>query len=201
MQLQTLNLDFNTSLTTFQESCFSCMPNLKHLSVCATRISNLWTTSAALSKLSSLIELRFQNCLCCKNTGPCPISSARRTQDDNWVGYYDNISVQASSRHSLLLNQHYSYSEEILQDASVINDASFTEDSHWPREDFSEDYEGDAPSYYQELSFPDFLSNALHNFDLLNNDVVSCKVFLQEIIFLYRGNVKIYLSMDQQSTL
>ncbi|KAL2926682.1 Leucine-rich repeat-containing protein 9, partial [Bienertia sinuspersici] len=151
MRLQTLNLDFNTSLTTSQASCFSCMPNLEHLSVCATRISNLWTTATALSKLPSLVELRFQNCLCCNNTGPCPKSSAQRTQDDNWIGSYDHSFVRASSRPGLLLSHHGSYSEDILQDTSV------TEDSYWPREDFSEDYDVDAPSHHQELSFPELL--------------------------------------------
>lgn len=64
MQMHTLNLDFSTSLSSFQESCFTCMPKLRVLSLCETRISNLWTTSAALNKLTSLIELRFQNSLC-----------------------------------------------------------------------------------------------------------------------------------------
>lgn len=62
--MQMLNLDFSASLNSFQGSCFTCMPNLKCLSLCETRISNLWTTSAALAKLPSLIELRFQNSLC-----------------------------------------------------------------------------------------------------------------------------------------
>ncbi|KAL4644685.1 hypothetical protein ACB092_02G182300 [Castanea dentata] len=55
------------------------MPNLMHLSMCETRVANLWTTTAALSKLPSLVELRFQNCLCCKDTGPCPASSGEKT--------------------------------------------------------------------------------------------------------------------------
>ncbi|OMO56539.1 hypothetical protein CCACVL1_26470 [Corchorus capsularis] len=71
MQLDTLNLDFCTSLTTLQKDCFSCMPNLMRLSMCETRVANLWTTTAVLAKLPSLLELRFQNCLCCKDTGPC----------------------------------------------------------------------------------------------------------------------------------
>ncbi|XP_058080364.1 protein DWD HYPERSENSITIVE TO UV-B 1 isoform X2 [Magnolia sinica] len=75
MQLHTLNLDFSISLTSFREGCFSCMPNLVRLSLCETRVTNLWTTSAALSKLPSLAELRFQNCLCCEDTRPCPTSS------------------------------------------------------------------------------------------------------------------------------
>jgi hypothetical protein len=78
MRLHTLNLDFCTSLTGLQKDCFSCMPNLMRLSMCETRVANLWTTTAALSKLPSLVELRFQNCLCCKDTGPCPASSGEK---------------------------------------------------------------------------------------------------------------------------
>ena len=72
MRLRKLNLDFCASLSSMHKDCFSHMPNLRHLSMCGTRISNLWTTIAALSKLHLLIELRFQNCLCCEDTGPCP---------------------------------------------------------------------------------------------------------------------------------
>ncbi|CAL9149048.1 unnamed protein product [Musa hybrid cultivar] len=74
MQLHTLNLDFSVHLISFHISCFSCMPKLMRLSMCETRVANLWMTSAALSKLCSLAELRFQNCLCCYDTGPCPAS-------------------------------------------------------------------------------------------------------------------------------
>ena len=69
MQLHTLNLDFSSSLTSFQEDCFRCMPNLMCLSMCETRISDLWTTVAALSKLPSLVELRFQYWLFGNNVG------------------------------------------------------------------------------------------------------------------------------------
>ncbi|KAL7002880.1 hypothetical protein U1Q18_004039 [Sarracenia purpurea var. burkii] len=79
VQLRTLNLDFSSSLSCFREDCFSCMPNLKCLSLCETRIANLWTTSSALSKLPSLVELRFQKCLCCDDTGPCPASSGGKS--------------------------------------------------------------------------------------------------------------------------
>ncbi|XP_047311266.1 uncharacterized protein LOC124914710 [Impatiens glandulifera] len=75
-KLHTLNLDFCTSLTILEKDCFACMPNLSRLSMCETRVSNIWTTSAALYKLHSLVELRFQNCLCCKGTAPCPVSSS-----------------------------------------------------------------------------------------------------------------------------
>ncbi|KAL7189861.1 hypothetical protein ACSBR1_039485 [Camellia fascicularis] len=81
-QLHTLNLDFCTSLTSMQKDCFACLPNLKRLSMCERRVADLWTTSAALSKIPSLVELRFQNCLCCKGTGPCPVSSSAITDLD-----------------------------------------------------------------------------------------------------------------------
>lgn len=54
------------------------MPNLMRLSMCETRVVDLWTTTAALLKLPSLVELRFQNCLCCKDTGPCPASFGKK---------------------------------------------------------------------------------------------------------------------------
>lgn len=72
--LHTLNLDFCASLTSLQKDSFACLPNLMRLSMCETGVNNLWMTSAALSKLTSLVELRFQNCTCCKGTGPCPVS-------------------------------------------------------------------------------------------------------------------------------
>lgn len=79
MQMHTLNLDFCTSLTSLEKDCFACMPKLMRLSMCETRVSNLWTTTAALAKLPSLVELRFQNCLCCKDTRPCSASSNEQT--------------------------------------------------------------------------------------------------------------------------
>ncbi|KAK8700183.1 hypothetical protein V6N13_018586 [Hibiscus sabdariffa] len=75
MWLHSLNLDYSTTLSSFREDCFSCMPNLMCLSMCETRISNLWTTIAALSKLHSLVELRFQNWLCCNDVGSSGSSS------------------------------------------------------------------------------------------------------------------------------
>lgn len=69
MHMHTLNLDFSSSLTSFDEDCFNCMPNLRCLSMCETRITNLWTTVAALSKLPSLVELRFQYWQYCSDSG------------------------------------------------------------------------------------------------------------------------------------
>lgn len=79
--MHTLNLDFSASLTSFGKDCFTHMPNLKCLSLCETKISNLWTTSATLAKLPSLIELRFQSCLCCNNTKACPRSFGEKPDE------------------------------------------------------------------------------------------------------------------------
>ncbi|KAL0356894.1 UNVERIFIED_CONTAM: Snakin-1 [Sesamum calycinum] len=81
VRTHTLNLDFSASLTSFREDCFSCMPNLRFLSLCETRITNLWTTSAALSKLPSLVELRFQNCLYCTEVGYSSASSGNKASE------------------------------------------------------------------------------------------------------------------------
>ncbi|GAY50225.1 hypothetical protein CUMW_125000 [Citrus unshiu] len=80
MHLNTLSLDFCSSLASLHEDCFSCMPYLMCLSMCETRIVNLWTTTAAISKLPYLMELRFQMCLCCKDTGPCRASLDAKNQ-------------------------------------------------------------------------------------------------------------------------
>ncbi|XP_031110213.1 uncharacterized protein LOC116014320 isoform X2 [Ipomoea triloba] len=75
MQLHTLNLDFCSSLVSLEKDCFANMPKLTCLSMCGTRVADLWTTSTALSRLTCLAELRFQNCICCKDTGMCLASS------------------------------------------------------------------------------------------------------------------------------
>ncbi|KAK1410303.1 hypothetical protein QVD17_36838 [Tagetes erecta] len=79
MHMHTLNMDFCTALSSMEKDCFTYMPNLIRLSMCATRVSNLWTTVAALLKLPSLLELRFQNCLCCKDTSPCHLKDVNTT--------------------------------------------------------------------------------------------------------------------------
>jgi len=76
-QLQKLNLDYCSSLTRLHKDCFPQMPNLVQLSICGSRLADLWTTTAALSILPSLVQLRFQNCSCCEDTGPCPAHKRR----------------------------------------------------------------------------------------------------------------------------
>ncbi|XP_024965415.1 uncharacterized protein LOC112505706 isoform X1 [Cynara cardunculus var. scolymus] len=90
MHMRTLNLDFSASLTSFGKDCFACMPNLKCLSLCETKVSNLWTTSASLAKLPSLVELRFQSCLCCDDTRACPRSFGAKADESTSSGHLDH---------------------------------------------------------------------------------------------------------------
>lgn len=123
IRLQTLNLDFCTALTSLQQDCFSFMPNLLCLSMCETRITNLWTTSAALLKLPSLKELRFQNCLCCKDTGPCP-SSGEKT---SFHGIESQLSLccygEAQSTDSGDATFHSSNASETVRDLLCMDDS------------------------------------------------------------------------------
>lgn len=57
IHLRSLNLDFSSSLTSLRKDCFTCMPNLNCLSLCETRIANLWTTSSALLKLDCIFAV------------------------------------------------------------------------------------------------------------------------------------------------
>ncbi|GJP50293.1 hypothetical protein CLOM_g9428 [Closterium sp. NIES-68] len=67
-RLRSLVLDHNPAITCLPDGCFANAPALTSLSLCATGISNLWTTVAALAKLPLLKQLRFQRCLCCRGT-------------------------------------------------------------------------------------------------------------------------------------
>ncbi|XP_076889569.1 protein DWD HYPERSENSITIVE TO UV-B 1-like [Bidens hawaiensis] len=96
MHLHTLNMDFCTSLSTMEKDCFTHMPNLIRLSMCATRVSNLWTTVAALLKLPALLELRFQNCLCCKDTSPCHLKDVNTNKTSSNMpieGYFGKLHI------------------------------------------------------------------------------------------------------------
>ncbi|CAI5465242.1 unnamed protein product [Closterium sp. Yama58-4] len=71
-RLRSLVLDHNPAITCLPDGCFSNAPSLTSLSLCATGISNLWTTVAALAKLPLLRQLRFQRCMCCRgDTSAC----------------------------------------------------------------------------------------------------------------------------------
>lgn len=141
MHLHTLNLDFCTSLTSFHEDCFSCMPNLMRLSMCETRISNLWTTTAALSKLPSLKESRFQNCLCCKHTGACPALSGENADGDLTSVSGADITDQASA------------ADERVKDS----------ENHHRYKNFSDTCAVELSSYLQRMNLLELSSDALPN--------------------------------------
>lgn len=155
MHLHNLNLDFSISLTSFNEECFTCMPKLMRLSMCETRIVNLWTTSAALSKLPSLVELRFQNCLCCNDTASCPTSTIDEANylsgDVSGSDHLDSLSqeLRYSRREGMLSNSYFVH--------SLVNHAlqeSATEDS-------SDDSEVDFSSHQQRTGLEELLSDVL----------------------------------------
>lgn len=142
MQIHTLNLDFSSSLTSFQEDCFACMPNLMRLSMCETRISNLWTTTAALSKLPSLVELRFQNWLCCNDSGSCFVSSSVKSNRKTDSGfpktnpYIGGLSVDLRE----LLDQNSS-TEQVLRNMVSLSELIVNNDVQSMSEDSSDDSE------------------------------------------------------------
>ncbi|KAK7280288.1 hypothetical protein RJT34_25350 [Clitoria ternatea] len=137
MHLHTLNLDFSSSLTSFLEDCFSCMPSLMRLSMCETRITNLWTTVAALSKLPSLIELRFQYWQYCNDAGTSFISSGGKSDGTADFGLLDRIPFIGESCIDTTeltdpifnaedpLRNFYSFDEVINHDVqSIVEDSS-----------------------------------------------------------------------------
>ncbi|KAL8124975.1 hypothetical protein AgCh_012594 [Apium graveolens] len=118
MHTHTLNLDLCTSLATLEKTCFACMPKLMRVSMCGTRVANLWTTTAALAKLPSLVELRFQNCLCCKDTGPCSASLNERKSFHAYDSLASDVEVQniASVLDSPTNSAAKSFSTDLSQD-------------------------------------------------------------------------------------
>ncbi|KAM7482443.1 hypothetical protein LguiB_007026 [Lonicera macranthoides] len=144
MQIHTLSLDFSASLTTFREDCFTCMPNLKCLSLCETRVANLWTTSAALAKLSSLVQLRFQN--------------------------YNTDSGHLNSRHLHIealpfdgeetLNQ-YLYAEDELTDLFPLDNYDSGHEIQSMLEDSSDDSEVDFSRHHHDFILAELFSDVL----------------------------------------
>ncbi|KAJ0010546.1 hypothetical protein Pint_33754 [Pistacia integerrima] len=140
MQLHTLNLDYSNSLSSFKEDCFTCMPNLMCLSMCETRVSNLWTTVAALSKLPSLVELRFQNWFCCNDA----THSSGSTDQDDKTDFF-----------------HLSSSSSI----GVLNNVVTNRDTQISIEDSSDDSEMDFSSQQHEYDYMDLFSNVAPQMD------------------------------------
>uniref|UniRef100_A0A2P2JHT1 Uncharacterized protein LOC105108772 n=1 Tax=Rhizophora mucronata TaxID=61149 RepID=A0A2P2JHT1_RHIMU len=159
-RIRVLNLDFSTSLTSFREDCFTSMPNLICLSMCETKVSNLWTTIAALSKLSSLVELRFQRWVCCNET-PSSSGSLTATLDDqldfdkpNTCLPIANLSFGIDERTDLHLGD-----EEVLSNMFSLSDVTINYEVHSMIEDSSDDSDMDFSSYPQEFHYTEPLSD------------------------------------------
>lgn len=171
-QLQSLNLDFSASLTSFREECFACMPNVKFLSLCETRITNLWTTCAALSKLPCLTELRFQNCLCLDISGRCTSSSGEKTHRGIYLGPLDGgVYAEELVSNNEVTDQHLNAEEEDI----IIDDINFDQ-STW--EYSSDDSEVDFSSNHQDGGMDDIPDSSSWN-ELVNlqHQVLTCPLF------------------------
>lgn len=163
MRLHSLNLDFCTSLSGLQKDCFSCMPNLMRLSMCETRIANLWTTAAALSKLPSLAELRFQNCLCCKDTGPCPALSGDKTRIHTPertplnMGHYCEVPSTDTGEAAC----HVWGTKETVRNLHCLDDSKINCEIQSMTDDFSDKNEIKLSSYLKEMCLLEVSSTTL----------------------------------------
>jgi hypothetical protein len=169
MRIHTLNLDFSTSLTSFREDCFTCMPNLTCLSLCETRITNLWTTIAALSKLPCLVELRFQKWLCRNDAGPSAASSDGKLNDKiDFSQPKSTPYIRESSVDIGVLTDYNSSTEEALRNLFSSDDVAINQEAQSMIDDSSDDSDVDFSSHQQEYGYRELLFNA---FSGLNGQV------------------------------
>lgn len=146
VHMHTLNLDFSSSLSGFREDCFSCMPNLRLLSLCDTRITNLWTTSAALAKLPSLDELRFQNCLYRSDAGAGDPSALSSNEGIGLVHTDLGLCIELpSSSDEVLPHLQLNFHDEDLDDYDMVPDIRITNDES------SDDSEVDFSGHHQDF--------------------------------------------------
>lgn len=150
-RMHTLNLDFSASLTNFREDCFTCMPNLKFLSLCETRITNLWTTTAALAKLPSLVELRFQYFL---QDDEARKHAASDRRNDYWDSDHMETSIHDEAPSVSGENSMYRLFNEEDQ---YLNNTDMNLDVSSETEDSSDDSEVDFSSQDRETSFMELL--------------------------------------------
>ncbi|XP_004496902.1 protein DWD HYPERSENSITIVE TO UV-B 1 isoform X1 [Cicer arietinum] len=149
MHMHTLNLDFSSSLTSFQEDCFNCMPNLMCLSMCETRITNLWTTVAALSKLPSLVELRFQFWQYCNDAGTSFTSSSGKSDATADFSLLDRVPFIGESCIDTreLTNSNFSF-EDPIRNFYSFDEEIMSDDVQSMVEDLSNDSEIDLPNHH-----------------------------------------------------
>lgn len=186
MHMHTLNLDFSSSLTSFQEDCFNCMPNLMCLSMCDTRITNLWTTVAALSKLPSLVELRFQYWQYCNDAGTSFNSSSGKSDGSADFRLLDRVPfIGESCTDTRELTYSTFSAEDPLRNFYSFDEEVISHDVQSMVEDSSDDSEIDFTSHHHR----NWLSDVFPRWNLqvpLQSEVVHLPFFMQ-IYFLHSG--------------
>lgn len=185
MHMHTLNLDFSSSLTSFQEDCFNCMPNLMRLSMCDTRITNLWTTVAALSKLPSLIELRFQYWQYCNDAGTSFISCSGKSDDTTDFSLLDRIPFigEPFTSTTELTDPNFN-SEDPLRNFYSLDEEIINHDVQSMVEDSSDDSEVDFTSRHDRYWLSDVFPGWSSEVPLLH-EVVNLATFSLLVDFLY----------------
>lgn len=181
--MHTLNLDFSSSLTSFQEDCFNCMPNLMCLSMCETRITNLWTTVAALSKLPSLVELRFQFWQYCNDAGTSFTSSSGKSDATADFSLLDRVPFIGESCIDTreLTNSNFSF-EDPIRNFYSFDEEIMSDDVQSMVEDLSNDSEIDLPNHHDR----NWLSDVFPRWNLqmpLQSEVANL-LFILKIYFL-----------------
>lgn len=176
VHMHTLNLDFSASLSGFRENCFSHMPYLRFLSLCGTAITNLWTTTAALTKLPSLVELRFQNCSYCNDVGYSSASSGN-----------EGTQMELSHCIELLPPSDELFSHIQLNiDGEDLDDYDMTPDIGSTSYDSSDDSELDFSGQQQTFHPMEFLPGpiALSELADLENEVLLVSYFNVFLFFI-----------------
>jgi hypothetical protein len=138
--------------------------------MCETRITNLWTTIAALSKLPSLVELRFQNWLCCNDAGSSAASSDGRSDKNTDVSQPKSAPyIGASSVEIGILANYNSSTNEVLENLFSLDDVVINDEVQSMIEDSSDDdSDVDFSSHQKEYGYSELLSNV---FPRLNGQV------------------------------
>lgn len=179
LRMHTLNLDFSASLTSFREDCFSCMPSLKFLSLCETKISNLWTTSAALANLPSLVELRFQNCLYIRDEDHSPTSSGNESNRGAGSGGIIFENYGGDILPDIGLNSE----DEDMSDHNIFRDVRNTDDGS------SDDSEVDFSSQHQDFYRAEVLPDTPLGWEELTdleNEVLNFYQFCNLVTFAFQ---------------
>jgi len=157
------------------------MPNLICLSMCETRVANLWTTISALSKLSCLVELRFQKWLCNDSASPSA-SSGGNLEDQPDVGLpisCTDIGEQLTDiEEETYLNPG---TDEAFGNLFSFNNIAINQPVQSMMEDSSDDSEVDFSSNWREFGYTDLLANFSSGWNRqvnLQNEVIHMCTFL-----------------------